>query len=589
MAVTHDGRGEHSAPPLLPNRSDANLGDVVKASLTDPANRPLLFGGAVCLALFGLLFHESLWNFYYAWTTDDNYSHGFLVPFISLYFASQIFKRGPVAMESGVALGSLLMGLGLVVHLVTIPLPIPFLGNLAVLVALAGGFTLLAGSAALKRYWFVFFFLIFAVPLPVALYARIASPLQLLASKVASAFMNATGVPVLCEGNRMTLPGGVQMFVAEACSGMRQLTGFLALSAAVAYLCMRPAWYRVILIAAALPIALFANIARMVITGYIMHFVNPAYASGAYHTLEGVLLMAFGLFLLNSVSMLMDLFCADSRGRIRNRSGRSASRTRLRGRTCPERSADAPGRRRLGGRTDHRQTLAEHSQGASMTPIKRCVLCAGFLMFGLAAQAGLERINATERPLLRQSLATIPMELEGWSGATNRWTPRSSSAPRPPNTSAAFMRAASIRASSSRSGSTIRSRGPTSATPRRSASPQAAGRRSSRRPASWRSPAADGKELRLTRLGYGKEDLVKHVGFWYYIFGEGKLENMVRRLPITSRSSHGRTTRGSSMTVEVFYPGETDPDAVALVEFARKLAAALEPILPVDRAEYYVP
>ena len=66
----------------------------------------------------------------------------------------------------------------------------------------------------------------------------------MLASQVASTVMNATGVPVLCEGNRMTLPGGVQMFVAEACSGMRQLTGFLALTAAVAYLTTRPAWYR---------------------------------------------------------------------------------------------------------------------------------------------------------------------------------------------------------------------------------------------------------------------------------------------------------------------------------------------------------
>jgi exosortase/archaeosortase family protein len=130
-----------------------------------------------------------------------------------------------------------------------------------------------------------------------------------MASRVASGFMNASGVPVLCEGNRMTLPGGVQMFVAEACSGMRQLTGFLALSAAVAYLCMRPAWYRVILVAAALPIALFANITRIVVTGYIMHFVNPQYAAGAYHTLEGVLLMGFGLFLLNSACTLMDLFC----------------------------------------------------------------------------------------------------------------------------------------------------------------------------------------------------------------------------------------------------------------------------------------
>ena len=152
----------------------------------------------------------------------------------------------------------------------------------------------------MKRYWFAFFFLIFMVPLPIALYSRIASPLQLLASRVASTVMNATGVPVLCEGNRMTLPGGLQMFVAEACSGMRQLTGFLALTTAVAYLTTRPAWYRVVIMVSALPIALSANIARVMLTGYIMHFVNPQFALGTYHTLEGLLMMGFGLLLLQA-------------------------------------------------------------------------------------------------------------------------------------------------------------------------------------------------------------------------------------------------------------------------------------------------
>ena len=97
----------------------------------------------------------------------------------------------------------------------------------------------------------------------------------------------------------MTLPGGLQMFVAKACSGMRQLTGFLALTTAVAYLTTRPVWYRVVIIVSALPIALSANIARVMLTGYIMHFVNPQFALGTYHTLEGLLMMGFGLFLLH--------------------------------------------------------------------------------------------------------------------------------------------------------------------------------------------------------------------------------------------------------------------------------------------------
>ena len=137
------------------------------------------------------------------------------------------------------------------------------------------------------------------VPLPVALYSKIASPLQLLASRVASTVMNATGVPVLCEGNKMTLPGGLQMFVAEACSGMRQLTGFPGPDHGRGLPGPRARWYRVVIMFSALPIALSANIARVILTGYIMHFVNPQFASGTFHTLEGLLMMGFGLLLLN--------------------------------------------------------------------------------------------------------------------------------------------------------------------------------------------------------------------------------------------------------------------------------------------------
>lgn len=95
--------------------------------------------------------------------------------------------------------------------------------------------------------------------------------------------------------------------------------------------------------------------------------------------------------------------------------------------------------------------------------------------------------------------------------------------------------------------------------------------------------------VKLMRLGYAQGDMVQGVGFWYYIFGEGRVEQYVRSLPITSRSSHGRTTRGSGLTVEVFCPGESDPDGEALKAFASALLDALEPLLPEDRAQYHLP
>ena len=310
------GTSEASAPS---SPADAEPWSLIRllappAARPDPRARRSWSGAVVCLGLLAALFRDNLWHFHYAWTTDENYSHGFLVPMISLYFANQAARGGPVPIRGGTWLGGVALLVAIAVRLFTIPLPIPFLGDLAFLIGLAGGFTLLFGAAALRRYWFAFSFLIFMVPLPIALYSRIASPLQLLASQVASAVMNATGVPVLCEGNKMTLPGNVQMFVAEACSGMRQLTGFLALTAAVAYLCARPAWYRGVIVSSALPIALTANIARVVLTGYIMHFVNPQYAAGTFHTLEGLLMMGFGLLLLQSECWIMDRLCRVGKG-----------------------------------------------------------------------------------------------------------------------------------------------------------------------------------------------------------------------------------------------------------------------------------
>jgi exosortase len=293
---------------LTLNESSGLLG-LLQTALARPDGRWMLAGGATCLALLGLVFETNLRHFVIVWSNDGNYSHGFLVPLISLYFANLAAQRGPMEVRSGVGLGTTLLVLAILARLATILIPVGVVGDLAFLLGLAGICALLLGTNVLGRFWFAFFFLIFMIPLPVALYAQIASPLQLIVSQVATEVLNATGVPVLREGNMMTLPGGIRMFVAEACSGMRQLTGFLALTVAVAYLSHRPAWYRLAVIGSAVPIALTANVARVVLTGFIMR-INPEYASGAYHTAEGLLMMGFGLVLLRTECWMMDQLIA---------------------------------------------------------------------------------------------------------------------------------------------------------------------------------------------------------------------------------------------------------------------------------------
>ncbi|MGZ3353411.1 MAG: EpsI family protein [Isosphaeraceae bacterium] len=224
-----------------------------------------------------------------------------------------------------------------------------------------------------------------------------------------------------------------------------------------------------------------------------------------------------------------------------------------------------------------------------MTQMHRCLLCAGILMIGLAAQGELKSLNQTERPSLRRDLESIPLELGDWVGQKEDVAPNIVERAQ---TTAYLNRVYESRTQPglrltlwinySEKGTNLRH------TPE-ICLPSGGWTKIESQTKVLNVLAPNDKVVRITRLGYGRGELVEQVGFWYYIFGEGKLENFVRQLPITSRSSHGQTTRGSSMTVEIFYPGERDPDGDALRDFAQALLIALEPVLPHDRAEYYVP
>jgi exosortase len=299
-------RTHRPPPPLIA---------LVRAALVDPASRITLLGAAGSAALLAAMFATDILHFVTVWATEENYSHGFLVPLIALYFANEEARRGPIAATPGTRLGIALLVASILGRLATVAVPVGFVGGLSLVIGLAGIVALLFGRDALRRFGFAIAFLVFMIPLPIALYSQLANPLQLAVSQVATTVLNLAGIPALCEGNMIMLPGDNTMFVAEACSGMRQLTGFLALTTAWAYLVARPAWYRTVLIASSIPIAMTANIIRVTLTGAITYHVDPKFASGAFHTAEGLLMMAFGLAMLYAGCAALDaLLAIETRG-----------------------------------------------------------------------------------------------------------------------------------------------------------------------------------------------------------------------------------------------------------------------------------
>lgn len=224
-----------------------------------------------------------------------------------------------------------------------------------------------------------------------------------------------------------------------------------------------------------------------------------------------------------------------------------------------------------------------------MPAMSRALICLGLLSVGVVAQAALERMSRIERPPLRRPLATLPLVMSGWSGEdrpvdpnvlkesqATEYVSRSYTNPRWPGITLSLWINYSTMGDNMRHSPEV-------------CLPSHGGVKIESQTRVLPIPGPDGHPVPVIRLGYSQGELVQGVGFWYYIFGEGAVERWVRGLPITSRSSHGRTTRGSGMTVEVFWTGDTPEKLESFQDFAQATLSGLEPILPTARAEYYIP
>jgi exosortase len=169
--------------------------------------------------------------------------------------------------------------------------------EISLIPCLAGVLLLSGGWTALTWAWPALLFLVFMIPLPYRIGVAMAAPLRHLATLVCTFLLQTLGLPALSEGNVILL-NDTRLDVAEACSGLRMLVIFFALSTAVALLIRRPLWERLVIVASAIPIALVANVSRITATGVLYETVGGEAARAVYHDLAGWLMMPIGLGLL---------------------------------------------------------------------------------------------------------------------------------------------------------------------------------------------------------------------------------------------------------------------------------------------------
>jgi exosortase len=251
------------------------------------------------LGLFVLLYAGVLEGLILQWWSDPDYGHGFFVPLFASYVVWRERERWTKSEIKPSNCGFVVM-LGAVCLLLLGSLGAElFIGRFSLLVLLAGMILFLTGWDTLRVVSFPLSYLLWMIPIPVIIYNQITFPLQLLASRLATAWLELVQVPVLRDGNVLVM-SNYSLEVVEACSGIRSLMTLIALAVAYGYLVEPRRSVRYILVLLMIPIAIVTNAFRIMGAGMLAHRYGPATAEGFLHEFSGwvIFVCALGLMFL---------------------------------------------------------------------------------------------------------------------------------------------------------------------------------------------------------------------------------------------------------------------------------------------------
>ncbi len=258
----------------------------------------------VMLTSLILLYFPILKKLAHDWDTNDNYSHGYFIPILSLYIIYTLkdeLKELPVHTN---VTGIFLLIAGLTQLLIAKAGSEFFLQRTSLIPILAGIVLFCLGFTFFKKLFLPIIYLIFMVPLPAIIWNKIAFPMQLFGSYLTEKVVALMGIPIFREGNVLHLTN-TTLEVVDACSGLRSLTTLFALSAVFAILSSHTTWQKWILFLTAAPIAIFANIVRLSATSLLASKYGGDIAQGFLHDFSGLVAFAVGILLLVTVGNLL--------------------------------------------------------------------------------------------------------------------------------------------------------------------------------------------------------------------------------------------------------------------------------------------
>ncbi len=256
---------------------------------------------ALTALAFVILFAQPFTTLVNDWWTLPEAGHGLLLGPVAVWLAWNTGIREGATPNRAVGVAILVFAVllriasGLAAELFTM--------RGSMLIAIVGLTTYQYGFRQVLHWWLPFVLGGLSVPLPELVTQALALPLQFRASRMGAALLHWRGVPMLLDGNVIRLPGH-ELFVTEACSGLRSLTALLSVGVLMSAMVLRSPVARILLVLLAIPIAIVVNGIRVFLTGFLVYFVDPALGQGFMHLTEGWLLFLVSLSALGVVAWI---------------------------------------------------------------------------------------------------------------------------------------------------------------------------------------------------------------------------------------------------------------------------------------------
>lgn len=236
-----------------------------------------------------------------------DYSHGWLIPFVSLAIAWLKRREIAAAPKSVSRAGLAIVVTALLFHWLGAKAQQTRLSLFGLVLFIWAVPFYFYGWRVAKLLVFPCAYLIFCIPLNFL--DTITFPLRIMATIISTGLLNGLGIAAERSGSAIhsMAAGGFSFDVADPCSGIRSLLAMTALTAVYAYFTQRVWWKQWLLFLASVPLAIVGNIARITTVAIVAEAFGEKLALGLYHDYSGYVVFSVAIALMIAIGAGLNL------------------------------------------------------------------------------------------------------------------------------------------------------------------------------------------------------------------------------------------------------------------------------------------